>query len=111
MKYKVSLNSREWEIIADDFDFKKYYAKGYDGIRLGFLTREAWQGNVPLYLHDVGIFSPLYLAEQARPVVTAEPVFSIFDKENLTFSDMVWEIWNRRQEIVKINKGDDNPYA
>jgi len=32
------------------------------------------------------------------------------EKENLTFAEMIKEIWNRRNEIVKITPGDENPY-
>ncbi|MEO0077114.1 MAG: hypothetical protein ABIK19_05560 [candidate division WOR-3 bacterium] len=57
MKYKVNLNAREYEIIAEDFSFYKYYRGLYDSeTKLG-LTREAWRANTPLYLHDVGIFN------------------------------------------------------
>ena len=111
MRYEVSLNSREWEIIAKDFDYQKFHQKFYDITnRLG-TYQEAWQGNIPLYLHDVGIFAPDYLSEKAKDIVTPDPVFSIFDKENLTFAEMLKEIWQRRKEIVKITTGDDNPYA
>ena len=110
MKYTVSLNSREFEIAADDLVFDKYYQGLYDSkTKLG-LTREAWQGNMPLYLHDVGVLVPDYLTEKAKGVVTPEPIFSIFENENLTFAEMLQEIWKRRKEIVKVTKGDDNPY-
>jgi hypothetical protein len=116
MKYEISLNSREWEIVAENFDFNKFYAGLYDHKhRLG-LYREAWSatshgGYIPLYLHDVGILSPENLIKQAQNVVTAGSIFAIFDKENLTFAQMIQEIWKRRKEIVKITPGDDNPYA
>ena len=110
MKYEISLNSREWEIVAEIFDYNKFSAGLYDHKhRLG-LYREAWQDNIPLYLHDVGIFSPEYLIEQAQNIVTPDPIFAIFDKENLIFAEMIREIWERRKEIVKITPGDDNLY-
>ncbi|MEO0083270.1 MAG: hypothetical protein ABIK33_02625 [candidate division WOR-3 bacterium] len=59
MKYKVNLNAREYEIIAEDFSFYKYYRGLYDSeTKLG-LTREARRANTPLYLHDVGIFNEI----------------------------------------------------
>ena len=78
--------------------------------RLG-TYREAWQGNIPLYLHDVGIFVPDYLSKKAQGIVTPDSIFAIFDKEKLTFAEMLQEIWKRRIEIVKVTEGDDNPYA
>ena len=110
MKYSVSLNFREFEIKTENFSFDKYYQGLYDSkTKLG-LTREAWLENIPLYLHDIGKLSPDYLIEKAQGIVTPEPVFSIFDKENLTFTEMLQEIWKRRKEIVRVTKGDDNPY-
>jgi hypothetical protein len=110
MKYSVSLNSREFEIKTENFSFDKYYQGLYDSETKLSLTREAWQGNLPVYLHDVGILAPDYLIEKAKGIVTPEPIFSIFDKENLTFGEMLQEIWKRRKEIVKVTEGDDNPY-
>jgi hypothetical protein len=114
MEYEIYLNSREFEIVAKDFNFEKYYCGFYNAeARLG-LTREAWVASgrfwIPLYLHDVGMLEPDYLIEQAKNIVTPEPMFSIFDKENLTFAEMVNEIWLRRKEIVRVTPGDDNPY-
>ena len=110
MKYDVVLNSREWEIVAEDFESERFYAGGYDSRPRLSLTREAWKGDIPLYLHDVGVFFPDYLIEQARKVVTPEPVFAVLDVTNLTFAQMIHEIWNRRAEIVRVTPGDDNPY-
>jgi hypothetical protein len=110
MKYEIFLNSREYELIAENFDFDKYYQGLYDDETKFSLDREAWQGNIPLYLHDVGIFEPEYLTKQSQDIVTPDPVFAIFDEENLTFAEMIQEIWKRRKEIVKITPGNDNPY-
>ncbi|MEO0092880.1 MAG: hypothetical protein ABIK67_01290 [candidate division WOR-3 bacterium] len=110
MKYTISLNSREWELVADEFDYQKFHLRQYDQAKRLRLYREAWQGNIPLYLHDVGVLVPDYLIELAQGVVTTEPIFSIFDKENLTFAEMIQEIWKRRKEIVKVTEGDPNPY-
>jgi len=43
-------------------------------------------------------------------IVVSAPIFAIFDKKDLTFAQMLQEIWNRRKEIVKIVPGDENPY-
>lgn len=110
MNYEVVLNSREFEIVAEDFDIEKFNHGLYDnGHRLG-LTREAWKGNVPLYLHDVGFFDVIYLTKKSEGVVTPDPVFSIFDKKDLTFTEMIQEIWDRHKKIVKVTPGDENPY-
>jgi|UniRef100_A0A7V3RH74 hypothetical protein len=110
MKYKVNLTSSEWEIIAEDFDFDKFYEGCYDDNQRLDLTREAWLGNRPLYLHAIDTFSLDEIIKKAEGIVTSEPIFSIFGKENLTFAEMLQEIWNRRKEIVKITPGDENPY-
>ncbi|MEO0092887.1 MAG: hypothetical protein ABIK67_01325 [candidate division WOR-3 bacterium] len=109
-KYEVYLSSREYEIIAEDFDFEKYYHGFYDSRMKLDLDREAWVGSTPLYLHYIGTFEPNYLIEKAKGIVTTKPIFAIFDKENLTFAEMIQEIWKRRKEIVKVTEGDDNPY-
>ncbi len=109
----MNFNSREWEIIAEDFNFDSYYHKQYDASLKFGLDREAWQGNVPLYLHgvnDINPFLPDKIIRKAENVVTPDPIFSVFDKENLTFAQMIQEIWKRRKEIVQITPGDDNPY-
>jgi hypothetical protein len=112
MKYKIWLNTREWELTAEAFDFDKYLAGEYDNIPddRQYLDREAWQGNVPLFLHYVGFFDHEYLIEKFEHRVTPEPIFSIFEMENLTFRQMIQEIWKRRKEIVKVTEGDGNPY-
>ena len=111
MKYKIILTSREWELIAEDFDFEKFNHGIYDQEnRLG-MYREAWQRDIPLYLHDVGIFEPEYLITAAsKAKVNTDPVFDIFNKKLLTFAEMIQEIWDRRKKITKTVPGDDNPY-
>lgn len=111
MKYKVILTSREIEIIGKDFDFDKFYHNLYDNETRLHLTREAWSGNIPLYLHQVGGFDKDYLIEKARGIITDEPVFSIFDKDGLTFEQMINAIHDRRKKIITIIPGDANPYA
>jgi len=111
MKYNVVLTSREFEIIAEDFNFDQYHHNLYDSETRLALTREAWKGNVPFYLHDVGVFNPDYLKAISRGFVTSDPVFAIFDKENLTFAEMLDEIWKHAKKLVKVNPGDENPYA
>ncbi|MEO0093380.1 MAG: hypothetical protein ABIK93_02980 [candidate division WOR-3 bacterium] len=110
MHYQVNFNTSEWEIIAETFNFDKYYQGEYDSIEKLRLTREAWQGNLPLYLHDIQMFKPEVLIERAKGIVTTDPVFAVFDKTNLTFAEMIWEIWARRKEIIKISPGDYNYY-
>lgn len=101
MRYKVNLNSREYEIIAEGFSFDKYYQGIYDSkTKLG-LTREAWQDNIPLYLHDVGEFNAEYLIKKSQTIVTTEPIFSVFDLKNLTFVEMIKEIGKRSSELLK----------
>jgi hypothetical protein len=111
MQYTVVLTSREFEIIAEDFNFDQYHHNFYDSETRLALTREAWKGNVPLYFHDVGVFNPDYLKEKSSGFVTSDPIFAIFDKENITFAEMLDEIWKRRKKLVKTNPGDENPYA
>ena len=97
------------------FDFHAYDAGAYDETpRIG-MDRESWQsmpdiGLVPLYLHYVGVFDADAIIERADGVVTAEPVFEIFDKKDLTLAEMIREIWQRRKEIVRISPGTGNPY-
>ncbi len=110
MKYQIFICTHEWELIAENFNFEKFFAGEYDHERKLGLIREAWDGDIPLYLHDVSILSPDYIIEVAKGIVTEEPVFSIFDKENITFEEMVDEIWARRREIVQVTDGDENPY-
>jgi hypothetical protein len=113
MKYQIFICTHEWEIIAENFDFEKFFndfEEEYDHTRKLGLTREAWNGDIPLYLHDIGTLSPDYLIEIAKGIVTEDAVFSIFDKENITFEEMVNEIWTRRREIVQVTDGDENPY-
>jgi hypothetical protein len=110
MKYQVNFNTSEWEIIGENFDFNLYYEGRYDDQPRLLLAREAWQGDIPLYLHDYTPFAPSQIIENASGIVSPEPVFSIFDKENLTFAEMLQEIYNRRQEIVQKVPGDQNPY-
>jgi len=115
MKYEIWLNSREYEIVHEAFDVDKYYAHDYDTVQRLEMFREAWQtmpdvGVVPLYLHYVGIFEPEPIIERAEGVVTTARVFAIFDKKDLTFAEMLQEIWKRRKEIVKVSEGDGNPY-
>jgi hypothetical protein len=111
VKYTICLNTREFEIIAQGFDFDLFYNRGYDQERMLGLTREAWLGNVPLYLHDVGVFDADYLSQRAANVVTCKPIFDIFDKKNLTFIEMLQEIQACVQKIAKQTPGDDNPYG
>jgi hypothetical protein len=115
MKYEIWLNSREYEIAHAAFDAQAYDAGAYDETpRIG-MDREAWMsmpdiGLVPLYLHYVGVFEPEPIIERAQGVVTTASVFAIFDKKDLTFAEMLQEIWKRRKEIVKVTEGDGNPY-
>lgn len=109
MKYKVNFTSREWEIISEEFSFDDYYAGKYDDIERLNLTSEAWRGDIPLYLHDIYPFS-LDILKFIEGVVTPQAIFSIFDKENLTFAEMLQEIWNHRKEITRIVPGDPDPY-
>ena len=110
MKYRVNFTSREWEIIAEEFIFDDYYAGRYDETeRLG-LIREAWRDSLPIYLNDVGVFSPERILSRVDGIVTNENIFSIFDEDNLTFAEMLDAIYERRNEIVKIAPGDENPY-
>lgn len=110
MKYKIYINYRDWEIIAETFEFEKLNKGIYaQKRRLGFL-REAWDGDIPIYLNNDDIFIADYLKEISKNVVTPEPIFCIFDKENLTFKEMIQEIWKRRDEIITPVKADDNPY-
>jgi len=111
MKYVVHLTTREFEITAQEFDFDRFYGRGYDQERKLGLTREAWQRDVPLYLHDIGVLDADYLATRAENIVTREPVFAIFDKEDLTFTEMLREIQTRAKKIVKKTPGDEDPYA
>ena len=106
----MNFNTREWEIMTEEFGFDAYYEGRYDDTIQLNLAREAWQENIPLYLHDITPFFPDEIIKKAEGIVTSEPIFAIFDKENLTFAEMLQEIWNRRKEIVKITPGDENPY-
>jgi len=112
MKYEVYINYRDWEIIAETFEFEKYYRREYEHPlkNVSLFTREAWKGNIPLYLHDVDTFCPQYILETVKDYITPEPIFDIFDKKNLTFKEMIQEIWKRRDEIIKPTEGDDNPF-
>jgi hypothetical protein len=110
MKYQIYINYREWEIIAETFEFERYYNKEYEHRKNIAVARQAWEGNIPLYLHDVGTFDPEYLLETLENLVTPESIFCIFEKENLPFKEMIQEIWKRRDDIIKPTEGDDNPY-
>ncbi|MEO0107162.1 MAG: hypothetical protein ABIL70_04205 [candidate division WOR-3 bacterium] len=110
MKYKVNFTSREWEIIGEGFNFDDYYAGKYDDTERLYFSREAWQGDIPIFLSDTYAFSPDEILVRANGIVTPQSVFSIFGKENLTFAEMLQEIWTRRKEIVKVVPGDNNPY-
>lgn len=47
MKYETYICTHEWEIIAEVFEFEKYFRGEYEhDIRLR-LYREAWEGNIP----------------------------------------------------------------
>jgi len=110
MKYEVYINYREWEIIAETFDIKKYNTDIYNyKNRLGCMI-ECWQDNIPIYLNNDDIFIADYLKEKSVGIVTPEPIFSIFDKENLTFKQMLDAIQEKIPGIVKPTCGDDNPY-
>ena len=109
MKYKTYLNPFEWELVAETFDFDKYDAGEYDDIPR-CVYREAWEGNIPLFLHDVGYLDIEYIVKKLENLVTLEPIFSIFEKENLTFREMMFEIWERRKEIVILLPDEKNPY-
>jgi len=109
MKYKIWLTTREWELVAEIFDFDKFYNGEYDDMPR-YVTREAWQGNIPLFLHDIDMFDVKYILEKIENLVTPEPIFSIFEKQNLTFREMIQEIWTRRKEIVRNPAGEENPY-
>lgn len=110
VKFQICIDYREWAIIAETFEFDKYYEKQYDHKKNVAITRQAGQGNIPLYLHDVGVFDPEYLLETLENLVTSDSISSIFDKENLTFREMIQEIWKRRDDIIKPTEGDINPY-
>lgn len=112
MRYKTYICTHEWKIIAETFEFKKLNRSVYDQKRRSNLCKEAWNGNIPLYLHDVGILSPEYLIKISKDVVTSELIFTIFDKQNITFEEMIKEIWERRKDIIKIIARDEeeNPY-
>ncbi len=110
MRYEFRANYRDWELIAETFEFEKLNKGVYDQKRkLGFL-REAWNNNVPLYLNDYSVFNADYLKEISIGIVTTDPVFSIFDKENITFEEMLDAIQEKIPGIVKATGGDDNPY-
>lgn len=110
MKYEVYINYRDWEIIAEIFEFEKLNRGIYDQKkRLGF-TRESWDGVIPIYLNDYSTFNSDYLKEISKNVVTPEPIFSIFDRENLNFSEMLDAIQEKIPGIVKPTPGDDNPF-
>jgi hypothetical protein len=112
MKYETYICTHEWEIISENFEFEKFHNKQYDQEKKLGLTREAWDKDIPLYLHDIDTFSPDYIVGVSEGIVTTESIFSILGKDNLTFKEMLNEIWKRRKEIVKITAGDeeDNPY-
>ena len=104
------MNYRDWELIAESFEFGKLNKGIYDQKRkLGF-TREAWDGDVPLYLNDYSSFNPDYLIEISKGIVTSEPIFDIFDKEDLTFEEMLEEIGEKISETVVVTPRDENPY-
>ena len=110
MKYKININYRDWELIAESFEPENWNKGIYDQKRkLGFLM-EAWDGNIPLYLNNDDVFIADYLKEISIGIVNPDPIFSIFDKENLTFEQMLDEIQERIPEIVAVTPGDENPY-
>jgi hypothetical protein len=111
VKYEFRANYRDWELIAETFEFEKLNKGEYDQDRRFSLLREAWDGDIPLYLNDYSNFTAVYLKEISIGIVTEEPIFSIFDKENLTFSEMLDAIQERIPEIVKETEGDENPYV
>jgi hypothetical protein len=111
VKYEFRANYRDWELIAETFDIEKYRTDTYDyGNRLG-CEIECWQDDIPIYLDCYDMFVSEYLKEISIGVVTEEPIFSIFDKENLTFSEMLDAIQERIPGIVKETEGDENPYV
>lgn len=110
MKYKININYRDWELIAESFEPEKWNKEIYDQKKkLGFLM-EAWDENVPLYLNDDFVFNADYIKEISIGIVTTDPVFSIFDKENITFEEMLDAIQEKIPGIVKVTTGDENPY-
>ena len=110
MRYKININYRDWELISEKFEPKNWNKGIYDQKRkLGFLM-EAWENNIPLYLNNDENFVADYIKELSKDIVTPEPIFSIFDKENLTFEEMLDAIQKRIPDIVKPTEGDDNPY-
>ena len=110
MRYEFRANYRDWELISENFEFEKLNRGDYNQDRKLSFTREAWDNNVPLYLNDYSVFNTDYIKEKAIGVVTSDPVFSIFDKENITFEEMLDAIQEKIPEIVKATVGDDNPY-
>jgi hypothetical protein len=110
MRYEFRANYRDWELISETFDIDKYNTPFYDyKNKLGCMI-ECWQGNIPIYLNNDDIFISDYIKEISIGVVTPEPIFSIFDKENITFEEMLDAIQERIPGIVKPTEGDDNPY-
>ena len=110
MKYEFRANYRDWELIAETFDVEKYNTDVYQyKNKLGCMI-ECWQGNIPLYLNNDDIFEADYMKEKAIGVVTTDPVFSIFDKENITFEEMLDAIQEKIPGIVTPTTEDDNPY-
>jgi hypothetical protein len=97
MTYRINVTDFEWEIIAEGFNFDTYYRTGeFDATTKFPVDREAWQGTLPVYLHGIGDLPYDYLIQRGQAIVTAEPIFAIFSKTDLTFQQMIEAIRNAK---------------
>jgi hypothetical protein len=90
MRYDAYIKGKEWFIVAASFDFKKYNRGVYDSNKRLQLEQEAWKGNVPLMLQGRCPFVSDFLLD-----------FSIFDREGITFLELVREVEEKAYSIVR----------
>jgi hypothetical protein len=101
MRYDAYMKGKEWFIVAASFDFKKYNRGVYDSNKRLQLEQEAWKGNVPLMLQGRCPFVSDFLLEVSEELVSSESNFSIFDREGITFLELVREVEEKAYSIVR----------
>jgi hypothetical protein len=101
MKYDAYIKGKEWFIVAELFDFSKYDRGVYDSNKRLQLEREAWKGDVPLMLQGRCPLVSDNILEDCAELVSSEANFSIFDREGITFPELVKEVEEKVYSIVR----------
>jgi hypothetical protein len=101
MNYDAYIKGNEWFIVAESFDFRKYNRGAYDSKKRLHLEQEAWKGDIPLMLQGRCPFVSDLFLEVSEELVSSEENFSIFDREGITFLELVKEVEERAYSIVR----------